>query len=232
MVFLTCFRLNTRVCIDGNRGQQRWPGRGDSWEEQLPYTFSRFLAPEKLKRMERFMKLAQNSYEKLSKLEKQQQHDGSRPRPPKEVVEECVESFSAAQQGLKAVGEESDGDKGLIALVCEHDIPIFLANAKTAGEKQYYGLALIHELFDHLPDDWIVGVLYDIGCSLDGSIRKVRPTSHPFQLSLLIQRLLVQLPAEVPGSAVHCSCSAPCLRSSIFLPSGLSPKEVRQVWIG
>ena len=225
LVYLTRFRLNTRVCIDGNRGQQRRPGRGDSWEEQLPYTFSRFLAPAKLKRMEHSMKLAQNSYEKLSKLQRQQQHDGSRPQPPKEVVEACVESFSAAQQGLKAAGEESDGDKGLIALVCEHDIPIFLANAKTAGEKQYYGLALIHELFDHLPDDWIVGVLYDVGCSLDGSIRKVRPTSH---LSTVVAdpKLLVQLPAEVPGSAVHCTRSASCLRPSNFMPSNLSPKEV------
>jgi len=142
------------------------------------------------------MKLAQNSYEKLSKLQRQQQHNGSHPQPPKEVVEACVESFSATQQGLKATGEESDGDKGLIALVCEHDIPIFLANTKTAGEKQYYGLALIHKLFDHLPDNWIIGVLYDVCDNI-----ALFSSFSSYSNDLCSLRLLRQLPSNSAPSA-------------------------------
>ncbi|KAI6146782.1 hypothetical protein BKA82DRAFT_4330312 [Pisolithus tinctorius] len=33
----------------------------------------------------------------------------------------------------------------------------------SAGEKQHYALALIKSLFSHLPDDFHIGLLYDIG---------------------------------------------------------------------
>ncbi|KIJ58579.1 hypothetical protein HYDPIDRAFT_102349 [Hydnomerulius pinastri MD-312] len=42
----------------------------------------------------------------------------------------------------------------------------------SAGEKQYYALALIQKLMDHLPSDMRVGLLYDIGCQLEQSCCK------------------------------------------------------------
>ncbi|KZT31656.1 hypothetical protein SISSUDRAFT_994830 [Sistotremastrum suecicum HHB10207 ss-3] len=42
----------------------------------------------------------------------------------------------------------------------------------SAGEKQYYALALIKKVFEHLPDDAKIGVLYDIGCQLHRSCVK------------------------------------------------------------
>ncbi|KIJ66783.1 hypothetical protein HYDPIDRAFT_26204 [Hydnomerulius pinastri MD-312] len=42
----------------------------------------------------------------------------------------------------------------------------------SVGEKQYYALALIQKLMDHLPSDMCVGLLYDIGCQLERSCRK------------------------------------------------------------
>ncbi|KIJ65314.1 hypothetical protein HYDPIDRAFT_89029 [Hydnomerulius pinastri MD-312] len=42
----------------------------------------------------------------------------------------------------------------------------------SAGEKQYYALALVQKLMDHLPSDMRVGLLYDIGCQLERSCRK------------------------------------------------------------
>ncbi|KII96213.1 hypothetical protein PLICRDRAFT_99056 [Plicaturopsis crispa FD-325 SS-3] len=42
----------------------------------------------------------------------------------------------------------------------------------TAGERQYYALALIKRLFEHLPPTMTVGILYDIGCQLHRSCAK------------------------------------------------------------
>ncbi|KAG1808028.1 uncharacterized protein BJ212DRAFT_1485308 [Suillus subaureus] len=42
----------------------------------------------------------------------------------------------------------------------------------SAGEKQYYSLALVKRLFKHLLPDMLVGLLYDIGCQLERSCQK------------------------------------------------------------
>ncbi|KAF9509694.1 hypothetical protein BS47DRAFT_1373460 [Hydnum rufescens UP504] len=42
----------------------------------------------------------------------------------------------------------------------------------TAGEKQYYAVALLSSLFEQLPSWWRLGVLYDIACVLHRSMSK------------------------------------------------------------
>ena len=49
---------------------------------------------------------------------------------------------------------------------------LWLVNIISAGEKQHYALALVKQLFEHLPSDMTVGLLYDIGCQLEHSCRK------------------------------------------------------------
>ncbi|KAL1741682.1 hypothetical protein HDZ31DRAFT_44895 [Schizophyllum fasciatum] len=39
----------------------------------------------------------------------------------------------------------------------------------SAGEKQYYAVALMDALMENLPEDWRVGVLYDIACQMHAS---------------------------------------------------------------
>lgn len=107
-----------------------------------------------------------------------------RARPPKRrlnalpvddtVLDECERSFVAAQSSRPKTSTVSFEDTGLMALLCRHDQVLFLANMKSAGEKQHYVLALLKALFDELPADWKVGVLYDIGCQLHRSCEKVR----------------------------------------------------------
>ena len=41
-----------------------------------------------------------------------------------------------------------------------------------AGECQHYALALINKLFQHIPPQMTVGLLYDIGCQLNRSCLK------------------------------------------------------------
>jgi len=60
-----------------------------------------------------------------------------------------------------------------MALLCRHDQLLFLVNMTSAGEQQYYTLALIKALFQHLPNDWIIGLLYDVACQLEHSMCKV-----------------------------------------------------------
>ncbi|KAG1816762.1 uncharacterized protein BJ212DRAFT_1446841 [Suillus subaureus] len=59
-----------------------------------------------------------------------------------------------------------------MALLCRHNRVLWLINMTSAGEKQYYSLALVKWLFKHLPPDMLVGLLYDIGCQLEHSCQK------------------------------------------------------------
>jgi hypothetical protein len=91
-----------------------------------------------------------------------------------EILDDCEKSFKAAQESRSKVSKNFFEDTGLMALICRHDRVLFLANLQSTGEKQHYALALLAALFNELPDDWTVGVLYDIGCQLHRSCEKVR----------------------------------------------------------
>jgi hypothetical protein len=90
-----------------------------------------------------------------------------------EVLDDCERSFTAAQESRTKASKSFFEDTGLMALLCRHDRVLFLANIQSVGEKQHYALALLNSLFQELPGDWVVGVLYDIGCQLHRSCEKV-----------------------------------------------------------
>lgn len=68
---------------------------------------------------------------------------------------------------------DSFDDTGVMALICRHDIPLFLANIDTPGEQQKYLVALIDHLFSLLPPRATVVTLYDVGCVLSRSLDQV-----------------------------------------------------------
>ena len=70
---------------------------------------------------------------------------------------------------------EKCDDGGQMALVCRHDIPLFLANIDTPGEQQKYAVALIEHLFSLLPPEASAQVLYDVRCVLDRTLQLVSP---------------------------------------------------------
>ena len=98
---------------------------------------------------------------------------------PDEAVDQC-ESGHVAGKGtnVKANAEHFD-DGGVMALICRHDIPLFLVNIDTPGEQQKYPVALIEHLFTLIPDHSTVAVLYDVACVLDRSLEKVRLSHLP-----------------------------------------------------
>ena len=92
---------------------------------------------------------------------------------PDAALDECEKSFEAAdEKKCKTQGSKFD-DTGLMALVCRHDIVLFLANVDTPGEQQKYGIALLEHLVSLLPAAATVAVFYDIGCVLDRSLHLV-----------------------------------------------------------
>ncbi|KAJ7097299.1 hypothetical protein B0H15DRAFT_763575, partial [Mycena belliarum] len=51
-----------------------------------------------------------------------------------------------------------------MGLLCRHDRVLWLVNMHSAGEKQFNVIALIEQLFQEIPLDVRVGLLYDVIC--------------------------------------------------------------------
>lgn len=96
------------------------------------------------------------------------------PKVPDEAVDDCEKTHEAARGTNVKTSMAKHDDAGLMALVCRHDIPLFLANIDTPGEQQKYSVALIEHLFSLLPPKATVAVLYDVACVLDRSLHLVR----------------------------------------------------------
>ena len=99
------------------------------------------------------------------------------PRQPLQVplgaVEECERSHKAANGNKEKVNANVFDDMGICALVCCHDIPLFICNVDTPGEQQKYAVALMLRLFEHIPPIATVISMYDIGCTMDKSCNNV-----------------------------------------------------------
>ncbi|KAG6809215.1 hypothetical protein H0H92_001122, partial [Tricholoma furcatifolium] len=93
-------------------------------------------------------------------------------RVPRSILDGCEASFTAADSRRVKASTQFFDDTALMALLCRHDIVLFMVNMRSAGEKQHYALALIESLFQHLPHDYSVGLLYDIACQLERSCIK------------------------------------------------------------
>ena len=88
------------------------------------------------------------------------------------VLNNCRDSFIAADEKCQKAGIQFFADTSIMAFLCHHDWVLWTINMTSAGKKQYYVLALIKQLFKHLPHDATVGILYDIGCQVHQSCKK------------------------------------------------------------
>ncbi|KIJ30560.1 hypothetical protein M422DRAFT_267904 [Sphaerobolus stellatus SS14] len=149
------------VCIDGNFTQKCLKGKYD--DPMLRHPQSHFIPEEELDQMEKLV-------EELRMKNKGKRH--YKTTVPEEVLDECEESFIAAQAKIAKASAKHYADTGLMALLCRHDRVLWVVNLTSAGEKQFYAYALIKRLFKDLPQDWNVGLLYDIACQLQRSMLK------------------------------------------------------------
>lgn len=95
------------------------------------------------------------------------------PKLPDAVVDLCASGLVAADPSNTKTDNSIFDDTALAALVCRHEIPLFVANVDTPGEQQKYAIALVEHLFTLLPPNATVSVFYDIGCVLDRSLNQV-----------------------------------------------------------
>jgi len=152
----------------------------------------------------------------------------SRPSLPDDTLDDCEKAFVAAQSHIAKANSAIFADTALMALLCHHDRPLFLVNMTSPGERQYYALALIKAIYQHLPGDWTVGVLYDIACQLERSMRKVRVpyTATVPDLNQVLVWLLTQIHRSNDVRSLRVSCIRPSVGVSACLPSS----EMQRLW--
>ncbi|KAJ2934568.1 hypothetical protein H1R20_g2518, partial [Candolleomyces eurysporus] len=92
---------------------------------------------------------------------------------PDIAVDSCQESHEAGTGSNVKTSMEKFDIGGLAALVCRHDIPLFIANVDTPGEQQKYAVSLIEHMFKFIPRNATVVALYDVGLYL---LREIKAT--------------------------------------------------------
>ena len=148
------------VCVDANFAQRR---RHSLHPDPVdPHPDTHFLSERDVDSMKREVERTRPSNRKADAKSL-----------PDDTLDDCEKAFTAAQGHKAKSSNKMFADTALMALLCRHDQPLFLVNMTSAGEQQYYVLALIKALFRHLPDDWVIGLLYDVACQLERSMRKV-----------------------------------------------------------
>ncbi|KAJ7657014.1 hypothetical protein B0H17DRAFT_1146039 [Mycena rosella] len=106
--------------------------------------------------------------------EEDDKYEGASLKVPRSVLNECKSSFKAADDKREKASTKFFDDTGIMGILCRHDRVLWLVNMRTAGEKQYYVLVLLETLFQHLPANIRVGILYDIACQLHRSCVKYK----------------------------------------------------------
>ncbi|KAF9517744.1 hypothetical protein BS47DRAFT_1290672, partial [Hydnum rufescens UP504] len=61
---------------------------------------------------------------------------------PNSVLNTCGNSFIAVDGNHIKASTQQFNDTGLMALLCRHDIALYIANMRTAGKKQFMHLPL------------------------------------------------------------------------------------------
>ena len=158
--------MDNIVCLDACFTQKRCQSKRDPPHN---HPASVFLSEADVKSMEEFVDSKRPTKESWSTAK--DGYEGPL-KVPNSVLNECEESFVAADEMRQKASTQFFSDTGVMALLCRHDRVLWLANMTSAGERQYYALALLHQLFEHLPLHVRIGVLYDIGCKLHRSCVK------------------------------------------------------------
>jgi len=144
------------VCIDACFTQKRHKNQGKQWVMPLQHPDTVFIAKDEVAAMEEIVTEAhpQAAPKKCHGVQSQSATDMDfEPGMPilTAVLDECSNSFTAADSNCVKASTQFFADTGLIALLCRHDHVLWLVNMTSAGEKQYYALCLLDKLFQHIP---------------------------------------------------------------------------------
>ena len=162
------------VELDACFKHKRRKGKGMQGDPSHIHPETVFVSKEEVSSMEDFVETVRPQTTGDSRTRAAQEHDGFEgpTKVPSSVLDECYESFLAADKKRQKASTQFFSDTGLMALLCRHDHVLWLVNMTSAGERQHYALVLLNTLFKHLPSEMRVGLLYDIGCQLHRSCIK------------------------------------------------------------
>ncbi|KAJ7240316.1 hypothetical protein B0H12DRAFT_1024705, partial [Mycena haematopus] len=166
------------LCIDACFTQKKKKSPRDPLKT---HPDTHFIPEEQAARTEEYVDSIRNTSDKNEKRRKRpvvqevDEDDGyeySRLPLPRSVLDACEASFKAADEKREKASTEFFEDTALMGLLCRHDRVLWLANMHSAGEKQFYVIALIETAFQHLPRSIRVGLLYDVACAMERSCLK------------------------------------------------------------
>jgi Kyakuja-Dileera-Zisupton transposase len=162
------------VQLDACFKHKRRKGKGMQGDPSHTHPETVFVSKEEVSSMEDFVESVRPQTTGDSRTRAAQEPDGFEGpmKVPSSVLDECHESFLAADEKRQKASTQFFSDTGLMALLCRHDHVLWLVNMTSAGERQHYALVLLNTLFKHLPREMRVGLLYDIGCQLHRSCIK------------------------------------------------------------
>ncbi|KAJ3729813.1 hypothetical protein C8R42DRAFT_569495, partial [Lentinula raphanica] len=165
-------RLSCIVCLDACFTQKNNSRRHRDPERQHPKTV--FVPESDVATWQHFVESVRPIDVNSKKRKSQEEDDGYKGslRVPNSVLDACEGSFTAADGARRKASTQFFDSTGLMGLLCRHDRVLWLVNITTPGERQHYAFALVDILFQHLPTFYTVGLLYDIGCSLERSCIK------------------------------------------------------------
>ncbi|PPR00336.1 hypothetical protein CVT26_009746, partial [Gymnopilus dilepis] len=156
------------VCLDACFTQKRRKSQNNAWSAPREHPETMFVPPEDVEAMETIVENIRPSNQ--PKATEDRIEPGM--KVSSAILDECHDSFQAADSNRAKASTQFFSDTGLMALLCRHDRVLWLVNMKSAGEKQFYALCLLRSLFRNIPEAMRVGVLYDIGCQLHRSCVK------------------------------------------------------------
>ncbi|EFP79113.2 uncharacterized protein PGTG_05434 [Puccinia graminis f. sp. tritici CRL 75-36-700-3] len=84
-----------------------------------------------------------------------------------EQADRCTESHKAADDKRNESTWKGCDDTGLMGCCCRHDAAIYLTNIYKSGEKRHFPMTIIKKLLSDIEPNRQVGILYDIGCTMD-----------------------------------------------------------------
>ncbi|RDB26796.1 hypothetical protein Hypma_005259 [Hypsizygus marmoreus] len=163
------------VCIDACFTQKR---NHQARDPPRTHPNTVFVPEADADNMQRYVENVRPTKQKTSKWTRRsdegQEEDGFEGplRVPASVLDGCEAGFTAADDRREKASTQFFDDTALMAMLCRHDVVLWIVNMRSAGEKQHYTLVLIETLFQHLPPDFTIGLLYDIGCQLHWSCVK------------------------------------------------------------
>ncbi|PLW17902.1 hypothetical protein PCASD_17134 [Puccinia coronata f. sp. avenae] len=92
-------------------------------------------------------------------------------KKPPEKADRCADAHKAADDKRNESTWKGCDDTGLMGACCRHDAAISLVNIFKSGKKRALPLALLKKLLLGVEENRPVGVLYNIGCSLNKYIK-------------------------------------------------------------